>query len=180
MPHPRLATALSHLDTHRAALERAVAAVPSAARARRGPPDQWTVAEILEHLARVEEGITALLAGRLAEARLAGLGPERDDADAAPALDPARLLDRTRKLTAGEASQPREGLDADAAWARLVERRAALRALLLDADGLALSTVVTQHPVLGPLDVYGWVAFIAGHEGRHAAQVAEIGHSVER
>jgi hypothetical protein len=178
MPHPRLAAALWHLDTHRAALERAVATVPPAARARRGPPEQWTVAEILEHLARVEESITALLAGRLAEARLAGLGPERDDA--APGLDPARLLDRTRKLTAGEASRPREGLDADAAWARLVERRAALRALLLDADGLALSTVVTQHPVLGPLDVYGWVAFIAGHEGRHAAQIAEIGHSDER
>ena len=178
MTHPRLAASLELLDAHHAALERAVAGVPRAARERRPAADGWSVAEILEHLAIVETGITALLAGRIAESRATGLGAEADEAGGAT-LDPARLLDRSRKITAGEASQPREGLDADAAWGRLSERRAALRALLRDADGLALSTVVAPHPLLGTLDVYGWVAFIAGHEGRHAAQIAEMGEKGE-
>jgi hypothetical protein len=42
------------------------------------------------------------------------------------------------------------------------------------ADGLALSEIVQPHPVLGPINLYQWIAFVGAHEARHAAQVMEL------
>jgi hypothetical protein len=89
-------------------------------------------------------------------------------------FDPSRILDRSRRVTSGERSQPRAGIDADTAQAALARRQQTLRDLLLDWDGLALSELVLPNPVFGPLNVYQWVLFVAGHEGRHAAQIREI------
>jgi len=63
--HPRTEELLRHLDANRAVLHAAVDAVPPALRERKPGPDRWSVAETLEHLSRVEEGITRLLALRL-------------------------------------------------------------------------------------------------------------------
>ena len=60
--HPRLAELLSHLDSERDALDRVVSEVPPEARDRRPAPDSWSVAEVLDHLARVEGGVARLVA----------------------------------------------------------------------------------------------------------------------
>jgi hypothetical protein len=31
-----------------------------------------------------------------------------------------------------------------------------------------------KHPVLGPIDLYQWILFVAVHEARHTAQIREI------
>jgi len=122
----------------------------------------------------VEGGITRLLGARLDAARGAGLGAERATGPVVPTVPTDRLLDRSTRVTAGPPSLPTGGVAAAAAWELLVERREALRSLLLAADGLALSEVVIQHPLLGPLDVYQWLVFVGAHEGRHAGQVREV------
>lgn len=170
---------LAHLDMHRAELERAVAAVPAQLRERRPAAERWSVAEILEHLALVEARIAHLLGDRLAAARAAGLGAERETSPVVPTLDVARLLDRSRPLTASEASQPRAGLDAGAAWAALSEQRRAVREMVLAADGLALGAVSIPHPRLGALDAYQWLVFLGAHEARHAAQVREVAAAID-
>ena len=61
-------------------------------------------------------------------------------------------------------------------------RRAAretLRQVVIDVDGLALAEVSAPHRHLGPLNGYEWMAFIGNHESRHAAQIREIGASLE-
>jgi uncharacterized damage-inducible protein DinB len=171
---PRTREVLDFLDEQRATLERAVAAVPPAMRDRRLAPDRWSVAEVLEHLALVEGRIMGMLDAQLAAARANGLGTERGTTPVVPTLDVAGLLDRSRKLTASEVSQPRGALGADDAWAALAARRAATRAAILAADGLALSEVKSTHPRIGTLDLYQWLVFLGGHEARHAAQVREI------
>jgi hypothetical protein len=152
-----------------------VAGVPEDRRERRPAPDRWSVAEILEHLGIVEGGITQLLDGQVAAARAAGLGAERETSPVVPTVPVRRLLDRTARLTASARSLPTGGLAAGAAWETLVERRSALRHLLVASDGLALSALVIPHPVLGPLNVYQWLVFIGAHEGRHAKQIQEAG-----
>ncbi len=71
-----------------------------------------------------------------------------------PTFDLARIGDRGRPVTAGQASRPSGGMDAAAASALLVERREALRALVLSADGLPLAEAVALNPVLGPPNAY--------------------------
>jgi len=63
----------------------------------------------------------------------------------------------------------------------IVERRVAdgfasqVRAALLNADGLARGTITAPHPALGEANLYQRIAFVGGHEARHAAQIREIG-----
>lgn len=171
---PRIQEVLTYLDTQRAALERAVAAVPPPLRDRRPAADRWSVAEVLEHLALVEARIAQVIDDRLTAARRDGLGPERENTPVVPTLDVAGLLDRSRRITAQEASQPRGNLSADAAWDALAKRRSATRAMVVAADGLALGDVKSSHPRIGDLDLYQWLVFLGGHEARHTAQIREI------
>ena len=48
------------------------------------------------------------------------------------------------------------------------------------AEGRALDQVKKPHPVLGELDGYGWISFVASHEARHAAQIREISEQLDR
>ena len=52
--------------------------------------------------------------------------------------------------------------------------RAGLRGTVEAAEGLALSLVTHNHPIFGTLNVYQLMDFIAGHEMRHAKQIAGI------
>ena len=173
--HPRTAELLEHLDRERAALRLAVEGVPPDRRERRPSPESWSVAEVLEHLALVERRLTQLFTTWMAEARAQGLGAESESTPLVPTLDWATVLDRRRKITASEAVRPRGDLNAPAAWGVLEEAQRALRTVVLEGDGLALGEVVRPHPVLGPLNLYQWVAFVGAHEARHAAQIREIG-----
>jgi hypothetical protein len=176
--HPRITEVLDHLDHCRAELESAVAAVPIELRERRPAPDRWSVAEVLEHLALVEGRITHLLATKLDAARVAGLGPDAETSPVVPTVDLGRIADRERPVTAGDAVQPRAGLDAGEALESLTRQRDALRQVVLAHDGLALTEVIAPNPVLGPLNAYQWVVFTGSHEARHAAQIREIASAV--
>src|SRR5688572_1250763 len=116
---PRTREVLTQLDTHHAALEQAVASVPESQRERRPAPDAWSVAEVVEHLAIVEEGILGLLRGQLDAARAAGMGAERETSEVTPTMPVGRLLDRSARLTAGERSLPTGTIDASEALRRL-------------------------------------------------------------
>src|SRR5258708_34440872 len=84
------------------------------------------------------------------------------------------MADRSRRRNAPEEVRPDGSLNAASAWTALEQPRAALRAAVLPADGLALSDVVKPHLVLGPINIYQWLLFVGSHEARHTAQVREI------
>ncbi len=172
--HPRTREVLDHLDNARAALERAVAAVPEDIRSARPAPDSWSVSEIVEHLSLVESRVDALLLGHLQQARAAGLPAESDVSTAVSDAIVQDFVDRSQSRTAGPASQP-TGLPLEESWSRLRAERATLRDVLTDADGLALGTIRITHARLGELDFYGWLAFLGAHELRHVAQINEAG-----
>ena len=174
--HPRTEDILNHLEASRATLRDAVDAVPHSLRETRPDPDRWSVAEVLEHLTRVEEQLTRLLAAKLAEARMNGvLGPEEATGRVTDSIDSGLLLDRRRRITAGERVLPRGEMDSTTALAGLDKTRANLRELVISHDGLNLGVVSFPHPVLGVIDGYQWFTFIGTHEARHAAQIREIG-----
>jgi hypothetical protein len=165
---------LAYLDAQHAALADAVAAVPAELRGRRPAPDRWSIAEILHHVAIVNGRANDFLEAQVASAREAGLGEERETSPVISTFDPSPILDRSRRRTASEQSQPRAGIDVGEAQEALARTQRALRDLLVGWDGLALSELILPNPVFGPLNVYQWVLFVAGHEGRHAAQMREL------
>jgi hypothetical protein len=174
--HPRTSELLQHLDAQHERMRRAVERVPRERRSEKPSPDRWCVAEVVEHLSIVETRIGRVFTAKVEEARAAGnLVQETDDSPVVGTVDMDRVLDRTRRIVAAEPSRPTGTLDADAAWAALERARQTLCDSVRAADGLALGAIVHPHPVLGPINMYQWIAFVGGHEARHAAQVIELG-----
>lgn len=168
---PQLASVAAQLDADRETLRAAVDLVPADRRDARPAPGAWSVAEVLEHLAVIEERSLGLLAGFTASAPvLAGDVDER-----ATVLDMRVLADRTRRIEAPEMIRPAGMTSAEEAWARLTRSRQAMHAALAAASGKDLSGHMRTHPVLGPLTGYQWLRALGGHELRHAAQVRETG-----
>jgi len=177
--HPRTDELLRHLDAHRVALREAVASVPASLRETSPGPDQWSCAEVLEHLTQVEEQVTRYLSAKLSEASAAGqLPPQPETSPIAGSLDHDVVIDRRRRVTAGERVLPRGEMDAAAALAALESARTQLRDVITSVDGLALDTFTLPHRVFGVLNGYQWFLFLGSHEARHARQIQEIGASL--
>lgn len=171
--HPRTGELVALLERDRDVLYDAFTAVPADRRGARPAADSWSPAEVVDHLAVVEERIGGLLAQQFAEARDRGLGAETESGPVAGRLDLTRILDRERKLTASPASQP-AGRTPDEAWAAFQRGHERIVETVRAMDGLALGEVQIPHPVFGPIDGYQWLLFVAGHRVRHAAQIREI------
>jgi hypothetical protein len=172
------ADVVEFLERERAGLLTSVGQVPEPLRGQRPSPEQWSVAEILEHLAKVERSIARVLDTRgreppaepespaiLEEARLT---PERA----------ARIRDRTARTQAPDRIRPAGELGPTEALEALVAARAALVAAFLAAEPSALDGVTQRHPAIGLLTLRGWVLFAGHHEARHAAQVAEVAEAL--
>jgi uncharacterized damage-inducible protein DinB len=171
--HPRTSEVLRYLEAQHAVLEQTVAAIPPAYHTKRPTPERWSIAEVLAHVAIVEHLIVGLLRAKLEAARARGLGPERDTSPVVRTFDIDRVHDRSRRVEAMPEVLPPPDSDAMAAIKSIAEAHEALRVLIRSFDGLALGEVWAPNPVLGPLNIYQWVAFLGGHEARHVAQIRE-------
>jgi hypothetical protein len=176
--HPRIQETLDYLDSERAALREAVDQVPPRLRERQPGPDRWSVAQVLQHLTLIEVGVAKLVAKRLAEAKAEGLGPEVETSSILNSINVPAILDRERKVAAPERVRPQTDVEAAAAWLALEQARATLCDAVLSGDGIALSEVKHQHPVLGLCNLYQWLLFVGSHEARHTAQIREIANEL--
>jgi hypothetical protein len=172
--HPRTEEVLSYLNQTESELRSAVDSVPAGARATKPAPEQWSVAQIIDHLAIAHNLVAALVARSIVEAQATGLGEETATASVLNTIPSARILDRTHKVPAPERIVPRSDIDVETAWSDFAEARERLRAAFLTGDGLALEQVIQPHPVLGPINMYQWVLFNGSHEARHTLQIREI------
>jgi DinB family protein len=172
--HPRIEEVLNYLDTERSALRAAVEMVPAAARNQSPGPDRWSVAQVLQHLAGVENRIGMAMTKWVADARAGGTGPETDTSSVINSIPLSLIADRSQRREAPEEFRPPGDVDSESAWAALERSRATLRAAIVAGDGLALGEVVQPHPVLGPINLYQWALFEGSHEARHTGQVREI------
>jgi hypothetical protein len=172
--HPRIEEVLNYLDTERSALRAAVELVPAAARNQSPGPDRWSVAQVLQHLAGVENKIGMAMTKWVADAEASGVGPETETSPVINSIPLSLIADRSNRRDAPEEFRPPGDVDAESAWAALERSRAILRAAIVAGDGLALGEVRQPHPVLGPINLYQWALFEGSHEARHTGQVREI------
>lgn len=164
---------LERMQKERDALVARVQGVSADLRDKRPDPASWSIAEVLEHLMRVEIGVTKLVTLR---------GQDAPPADA-PAPDSSSFLtpevsaiarDRSRGIEAPERVRPSGTLSSQDALAQLAGTRAGLLSAFSSANLDALDRLTHPHPVFGPLTLRSWVAFSADHEARHSDQIADI------
>jgi uncharacterized damage-inducible protein DinB len=178
--HPRLQVIAALLDEARAEMLEAARDIPPALRAVRPSPDRWSAAEVVAHLAKVEDGSGRLFSKGAKVVRESGAPPEdanfseRDAQAMLEAFDRFGVRARLRKFDAPSVVMPAEAPDFDEACQALVATRARLLQAMQQASGLALATFSAPHPRLGDMNLYEWLLLIARHEQRHVLQLKEI------
>ena len=175
--HPRIQELISYIDDRRRDLRAAADSVPRERWSAAPGESRWSVDDVLEHLVVVERRIASVLEAHIAEAKQAGLAREMDESSQIEAMRLNRYVDRGTRIVS-RTPLPRAGMSPDEALSALDQSRAALTAAIQTGDGFALGTLSAPHPAFGPLNLYEWIGFVGAHEGRHAAQIREIGEAL--
>ncbi|MDQ2931164.1 MAG: DinB family protein [Gemmatimonadota bacterium] len=173
--HPRIQEVLDYLEVHRRQLLDTIASVPAKIRETRPGEGQWSVAEVVEHLALIESRVAGLLTMKVSEARANGVGADAETSSVVASFkNPDSVIDRTNKIVAPTATQPSGSLDTDAGTQALEKSRAAMVGALHNANGVSLEHLMQPHPILGAMNMYHWMVATALHDDRHALQIREI------
>ena len=176
--HARLAETMGFVEEKRRELLESIRGVPVDVLRRRPMPDTWSVAEILDHLHRVESGVARLITKRVSQARAAGIGEETSTTSVISSLDRYDDEFESSRLRAPETVWPSENADVSEALESLARSREALRTAAALASGVPLGEIKHTHPLLGELDLYQWLIFIGKHEVRHRRQIERTLHSI--
>lgn len=132
-------------------------------------PDRWSVAEVVEHVAVVEDVVGQKIFTQYAKAP----APAADrDAKQIDAMILERVTDRTTKFQAPPAAQPTGRWTPEGALERFLAARGETTSILKTNPDLRGHVVA--HPVFGPLDGYQWILAVAAHTERHTKQIREV------
>jgi hypothetical protein len=162
---------LGYLDETRARLQDTIAEINPALIAIKPDGDAWSAELIVEHLAKVEEGLAAMIERSVQWARANGVGPASPVQSVLSRLDKFRIIDAVATLSAPETVAPGGSLPVDQSLARLRASREKLRAALVSGSDLDLTGVKRPHRAMGDLDMLQWALFVAHHEERHRRQI---------
>jgi hypothetical protein len=171
--HPRIAELMAELDAAREELRALVASLPADVLTMTRGDDNWSIAQILEHLAMVEDGSGRLFSKMLKDAEASG-ERESDSSSVLSLNDRFRIATSEVRFMAPEHIRPTAGLSPAESMARLDASRERLKVAMRRASGLALGNVSMPHPAFGPFSAYQWLLSTAQHERRHMRQIRRL------
>ena len=159
--------ALRRLDSVRQQLLKIVTPLDADIFARRPSETEWSVGEIIEHLALVEDRVR----GDLAKA----VQREPQHLPFLRRLIPTAIVaSRVVRVKSPQAVTPKQATNKDEALEQLNHSRSELKLLCEQHGAERLRTVVFKHPFLGPIGGVAAVSFIGYHEQRHLKQIREV------
>jgi len=131
-------------------------------------PDRWSVAEVLEHIALVEDGLFQNVTNKVMKSPAGAADRDVAKTDASVL---AILPDRSTKKQAPAPFVPTGRWTPAEAQDHFLKSRTATMAFLESTPDLRAH--VSDSP-LGPLDAYEWLLFMGGHSERHTKQILEV------
>ncbi len=161
--------ALHYLGDTRNQLVEAVKGLSEAQWKFKPAPDRWSVAEVVEHLAVLQDLFVNNLCTQL---KTAPAGRPDTDVKNLDAIILAKVPDRSTKVQAPDNLVPTGRWTPQASLERFLDDRRETANFL--TSGTNLRGHVLNHPALGPLDAYEWVLAVAAHTERHTKQILEV------
>ena len=171
--HPRITEIVADLERAHRELVDTVISIPAEQREAKADGTQWTVAQNVEHLARVEDSIGRLMSKLIAQITASG-ARETEESSLLGSLDRLGIAVPTVRVAAPERSHPMEGLPTAESLERFAVARGRMIDVLKGASGLALTTATAPHPYFGELNVYQWAITSAQHTRRHICQIRAV------
>jgi hypothetical protein len=159
--------ALQRLDTVHEKLLVAVSTLPQAIYSERPAPDQWSVGEIVHHLALVEGRVIKELEAALAR-------PPQRVGFLRRLLPTAIVSSRLVRVKSPRAVTPLDAPARDEGVGNLNHTRLNLKALCATHGRERFRQLIFKHPFLGEIDGVATVSFVGYHELRHYKQIREV------
>ena len=132
--------------------------------------EKWTITEIVEHIAIVQDGMAKISGKLLTLAQAAGKTSdgtarlsENFAAKAAEAV--------TVKFEAPDRVRPTGNQTVEESLRKMDEAREELEKLRPLFESVECSDYKFPHPFMGDLTAHEWLALIGGHEARHLKQI---------
>jgi uncharacterized damage-inducible protein DinB len=135
--------------------------------------DQWSVAEIAEHLSLTESRMLQLIESLVNKGE-ATAAPVDENAPIAPISLESFAAQMPAKGQAPEFLQPTGSLSLEEVIQNLRQTREALIALKFRLQSRDFTPVLYSRESFGPFTPYQLVAFIGHHEDRHLNQIAAL------
>jgi hypothetical protein len=147
-----------------------VSGLNSAESEMRNGANAWSVAEIVEHLAKTESGLVPVFFRLLKKSEA---DAKSSDGTINPPLSFERFRETiaTEKFQAPEIIRPIDSCTIEASLVQLMESRETILNLRPRIEAVDCSLHTFPHPAFGPLNLYAWLAFIGLHESRHYNQI---------
>ena len=135
---------------------------------------QWSISDILHHMALTDEANAKLMSRMLAKAESLNLPPDPSpDGSEIHSLDQFAEATRT-KAQAPDFVTPQSQLPVEESLARLAASREKLADTVEQLAKYDLYQLTYPHPLLGNLDLYQWLLIGGRHEARHASQIRKM------
>lgn len=134
--------------------------------------DTWSAMQILEHVVEVEESVFTQV--KDAPGTRTALAPDRRPRTKDQVIEMVVTNRTTRRLVSPEQYKPTGRWPTSLALvtAFTLQRRSVLDYVTTTADDLR--AFAWDNPLIGVIDGYQWLLFIAGHCERHGQQLAEL------
>ena len=132
-------------------------------------PDRWSVGEVVEHIV-LAEGLMFDLAVKSLDSQA---NPKWQETLTKTAVIKAALPNRSRRVDAPAAIQPKQGMTREAVLTRFKEQRARIGAYARDTDK-PLKAHTSPNPFFGDLNAHQWLLYVPLHTIRHNQQIAEV------
>ena len=159
---------LKRLDTVHEKLSVAVRTTNPSLYSKRPGENEWSIAEVVQHLCLVEERVLEALKKNLERGAPAKVGVLQK-------LVPMRLVSlRFKKLKAPQMVTPQDPPAMDELLRDFEGIRGRLKQLCAEYGSERLKTVSIKHPFLGDIDGVAAVSMVNFHEERHYKQIREI------
>jgi hypothetical protein len=162
-----IVTASRHLAVARGYLFESVSGLSAAQWNFRPDHDNWSIAEILEHLVLIEGRVHAII-GNMIDCPEAEPGHKEKEVDDFIINEVPK---RSIKVKASEPVCPADRWTGPEALESFIASREETMQLLAAP---LLRGRVRPHPIFGPWDGYQWLLAVASHTMRHTGQICEV------
>lgn len=135
--------------------------------------EKWTIANVVEHIAIVQEGMTRISGKLLAQAKSAGK-QSNGTANLSDNFQQKSAEAKNLKFEAPERIHPTGKLTIAESLEKMRETRAILEDLRSLFESVDCTDFKFPHPFMGELSAHEWLTLIGGHERRHLAQIENL------
>jgi uncharacterized damage-inducible protein DinB len=164
------------LAANEQAQERFTAAVSNLTEAQadfRPDENQWTIAEIVEHVSIIDNNVLRLAHKLLKEAESAPKPPKPDLNLGHTSLD-ENGRQHPGSFPAPDRVRPQGGVRVDDSLAKMRVALAGFAEIQSRLEAVDLSEQMFPHPFIGPISLYQWMVLLGEHEDRHRGQIERL------